>query len=206
MKWQYLVYTLVCLFVMGQADTNNCYEGEAYSGCYYCYDSYDYCIDCGWFYNADCLLCDCGGVSSSGIAVIVISIFVFICCCVAIGRQRRRRYYRRNGGLIVPINQGPPPRTYIANVQQPVSCICGSAMIQGQVQQGQPKCANVNCAKDIMAMAAGSCYYCPNTMSTNVHPNGFFYCTTCAIAVQRAGGAQIVKQPQQQPTVITTMG
>ena len=52
---------------------------------------------------------------------------------------------------------------YIA-VQQ-VSCICGSAMILGVVQQGQPKCANMNCNKDIITQAGGNCYYCPNNIS-----------------------------------------
>lgn len=68
-------------------------------------------------------------------------------------------------------------------------------MILGVVQQGQPKCANMNCNKDIMSQCGGNCYYCPNNISA-MHPNGFFYCNPCAIAVRSTGGAKLV---QQQP-------
>lgn len=81
---------------------------------------------------------------------------------------------------------------------QQVSCICGSAMIQGIIQQGQPKCANMNCNKDLMISESGNCYYCPNNNISSMHPNGFFYCLTCAMAVQRSGGAQVVQQQPQQ--------
>ncbi len=60
-------------------------------------------------------------------------------------------------------------------------------MIDGIIKSGQPKCANIKCTKVI---GEENCYYCPNT-ATDMHPQGFFYCTTCAIAEQTSGTAQI---------------
>eukprot|EP00484_Ammonia_sp_Unknown_P022173 CAMPEP_0197040408 /NCGR_PEP_ID=MMETSP1384-20130603/17109_1 /TAXON_ID=29189 /ORGANISM="Ammonia sp." /LENGTH=122 /DNA_ID=CAMNT_0042471157 /DNA_START=354 /DNA_END=722 /DNA_ORIENTATION=+ len=107
-------------------------------------------------------------------------------------------------GVYAPLNNQSRSVTGAAIVSQsvppPVACICGSNMIQGMIQQGHPKCANVNCQKDLMdaVTGKGDCYYCPNNVAP-VHPNGFFYCVPCALAVQQYGGARMVPQPAQVP-------
>mmetsp|Transcript_3848 Transcript_3848/g.3328 ORF Transcript_3848/g.3328 Transcript_3848/m.3328 type:complete len:229 (+) Transcript_3848:45-731(+) len=221
---KYFLFGLCLLSLISSCwgETRNCYDSCSdtstwywecdayYTSCYQCnnnyWDSYDTCIsDCGWFYVTDCDSCDCSSVSTGGICVIIFSLIFCCFCCGCIGRNRRRnrRVYARNAGMNAPLRSAPPvaavgviTTTTTPAVQQ-VSCICGSAMILGVVQQGQPKCANMNCNKDIMSQAGGNCYYCPNNIS-QMHPTGFFYCSTCAMAVRSSGGPKLVAQQPVQ--------
>eukprot|EP01084_Bolivina_argentea_P285939 490439_1 len=78
-----------------------------------------------------------------------------------------------------------------------VACICGSMMIKGVIQQGEPKCANINCVSQSAKGTDESCYYCPaGAGSAGQHPLGFFYCNTCAITVSQNGAVQQQTQTQ----------
>ena len=133
---------LLCLFGLVNSETRDCYSDctddtdsydecwdYGYSSCYQCnYDSYLCIADCGWFYVTDCDSCDCSGVSTAGVCVIIFSIVFCLICCAAVGRNRRRRRYARNG-MVTPLKSSQPVAAVIT-VSQPgifiliFLCIC----------------------------------------------------------------------------------
>ena len=58
-----------------------------------------------------------------------------------------------------------------------IMCKCGSAMIKGDIVDGDPKCVNIICKTESI-IKEGSCYYCP--VDSAKHPEGFYYCNLCA--------------------------
>ena len=84
--------------------------GYGYTTCWECNGILDdLCIaDCGWFYVTDCNSCQCGGVSTAGICVIIFSILFCCLCCGCIGRSTRRRRYARNPEMTQPLRSAQP--------------------------------------------------------------------------------------------------